>query len=394
MAEPEMRLLAAAISLETFTVPELSAAARSNPSTAKSWLRKYDHLFSKEETISVGRGRPRKILELLPEGRLLLERRLHEMQGHLVVASPQVDNGALLRGVTRQFELWKKAHSRGLPEADTLLAGLRVAVRDAWQLLTRLDAVGESVSRTVIDALAIIETEAGIVIPDPDFSMPQLARWLVARATRVVLQDGTEYFSERVTHRRLEARLHPERATAALLAAAVWSDEGMADSLLSEADWQRSLQIAELVPIDVRLERATVVLGDIDDPFCEDNGQAQAVVRGLTACELHGRTDKLRDWLGAAKGRNGWRDALAPVVVHGLTLCDDTFIGAATEPFRSVIESGVLEYEGVIGALRGEAFEKAQLVGCLSTVQMSASDFSDMADPFGSQMILSHPTVR
>lgn len=359
MVEPELRLLAAAAALEQFTVAELSDAADCNLHTTKSWLRRMAHLLVTEAKKPTGRGRPRHMLTLRPEGMRALRERMAELQLHLTQQAPALDHGTLIDEVNRQFDLWKSTHAYLPAAAEGALIALQVSLHSTWRTIARLDALGECVSNRVIWTMAEIEAEAGIVMPALDIGWTERARWMAERLARIIAQDATHLFAERVSVARLETRPGADKATCAALAAPVWSDEGHADGELGETDWQRCLRIAELIPLERRLERVELVLIEIDGLGSQYDGDAQAIVRGLTACDKMGSTARYRDWLGAAKGRPGWRDALAPMIVHGLSECDATRLSVMAAPFRPVLEVGMASYEGVVGRLRHTALRRA-----------------------------------
>lgn len=388
MAEPELRLVAAAAALEQFTVAELSDAADSNLHTTKSWLRRMAHLLVAEAKTPTGRGRPRHVLTLRPEGMRALRERLAELQLHLAQQAPALDRGTLIDDVNQQFDLWKATNAYLPTAAEGLHAGLQASLHSTWRTMARLDTLGERVSNTVIWTMAEIEAEAGIVMPALDIGWTARARWMAQRLARIIAQDATHLFAERVSVARIETRPSADKATCAVLAAPVWSDEGYADSEVDETDWRRCLRIAELIPLERRLQRAELVLIEIDGLGSQYDGDAQAIVRGLTACDKMGSMARYRDWLGAAKGRPGWRDALAPMIVHGLSECDATRLSVMAAPFRPVLETGMASYDGVVGRLRHDALNRAaQHVQMVPPAEKPDVDI----DLFGSQAAAALP---
>lgn len=383
MPQPELRLLAAAVALEEFSIAELAVAAKCNAHTARSWVTRVRHLLHAHPTPKEGRGRPNMLFNLTQIGKQEMGSRLSELQRDIAGLAASRPRREMLYEVTSQFEIWNTIRETG--DDNGALQTLKILLRGSWQRLARLEALGESVADDALRQLAEMEAEAGIVMPDVDLSLPELAKWTVARLQRICDQDASQAFAARSTWLRLETRPFADKATAAVLAAAVWADEGWATADIPEQTWHMGLRIAELIPLESRLQRVHTVLGEADIGYCKNDGEAQAVVRGLTACKGAPGQGMLRDWLSAARARRGWRDALAPMVVHGLLQADGVRLIEAIAPFRPALENGLNQYVPHSGRLRNDAIRRSKMMLSTPLLSFKEQSLRQLATSFGSR---------
>jgi hypothetical protein len=267
----------------------------------------------------------------------------------------------LLDEIEEHLQLWQ-AVTAGLPATHAARGeweALRMRLLDCWRYFARLDLAGGAVAPHQLRHLAELEAAANIVVPDATLSLLELAQWMVERLARIRANDGSPSFAARVMHARIETRPGIELATAAVLVAPVICDEGYATEQLGEQEWRDAITIAEQIPIVDRLSRVERVLSGADGGSCEDDGDAQAILRGLTACHGAGAELSLRDWLAGVIRRSEWRDALAPIVIHGLLQADSTLLEMCA-PYRDRLSPGLLSYTGNSGLLRSEAFQMSR----------------------------------
>lgn len=383
MAHDEFRLLAAAVVLERFTAVELTAAAQTNPNTTRSWLARNRTLLKEVQSAltpdshselrrqfgTPSRGRPPVQLAVTSEGLSQMRRQLDELHRATGKAAAGTEQRRLLDTVESSFRRWTTLRDRNQEEAAAHLTALRVALRLAWQELTRLDAHGESVASSHLHQLAEIEHAAGLVVPPATTDLQQIALWLGGRLDRLILQEASESFATRVMWIRSEARGTAEsrKVTVAALAACVWADEGLATSEVGIDALTRCRAVAEQVPVHIRLEAVSWAIRDDGAGVYYDDGQVQAMVRGITAC-TDARLAPVRDWLVAAPVRGDWRPALAPMIIHGLLNVDDLNLTPILRNLHGALEAAFSLYDGVIGRLRGEAFDYGKRA--LSDVQI------------------------
>jgi hypothetical protein len=392
MAQPELRLLAAAVALGQFTAAELAVAARSNPHTAASWLRRYTSLFG-GDSVQGARGRPRRRYILTSEGLAQLRGQLDALRKETEKSSAPSNVSRLLDDVGKRFDTWRTIRDEGVIGPAPEFATLRLAIRDAWETFARMDALGHDVTSEDLKSLAEREFEAGIASPPPATELRHVAQWLADRLDRIIGTEASPSFASRVMSIRTEA--HPSdapRITTAAMCAAVWADENVVP--VAHASMERCLDVARQVTVETRLRRAEWALLPSNLSPDEGDNNAQAIVRGLTACG-DTRVVAVRDWLGAAPVRLGWRAALAPIVLHGLLWIEDCVLPKALDTFGKMAEDALLNYHGPTGRRRREAFDLAkralQEQPLPEVAEGTLPDLSAIVGRFGSKMTAETP---
>jgi hypothetical protein len=388
MAYDEFRLLAAAVMLERFTADELAAAAQANPHTARSWLRRQAHLLEKTPGSARGRGAPRKVISLKPGAAETMRQQLDEVRSQTDRAALETEQRRLLASVERRLKHWQTFNASALSSADPQLTALRVAIRLAWREFARLQAAGQPVEVPHLRHLAEIEHAARVVEPPMDDGLQPIAFWLGERLTRLSKQSVEDGFALRTMWARADVRSEMDRRkiTAAALGAPVWSDEGLARNEVNVDVLLRCRGIAELVPLEARLMHVSRAIRDNGASLCGDDGEAQAVVRGVTAC-ADAKASTVRDWLAAADRRGDWRPALAPMIIHGLLNSDDLILGAVMDKLREPLVYALENRKGTEGRLRSEAFDFSRRAlghALLGTTPVSVVELPGMARRFGS----------
>lgn len=361
---PDVRLVAAAVALGEFTVEGLAAASDCKVNTARSWLTRWKPWLDGKQVAAAGRGRPALAYSLTDDGVARARGQIESLHRQVADHVGSAAESRMLDEADAHLKLWKVS-TAGLKGGESEAAGraemeaLRLHLLDCWRGLARRDVLGSAVEDRHLLHLAHIEAEAGIVVPNPGLQLVELSRWLAGRLRRIRNGDATLSFAARVMRARIETRPASALATAAALVAPVVSDEGHDTEQLVEEDWSRAIVIAEVIPISDRLTRVESALSGAEGSYCEDDGDAQAVLRGLTACRDAGSELSVRDWLAGAIQRSEWRDVLAPVVVHGLLEADGAQLDMCA-PYRDRLESGLASYAGNAGLLRSTAIRMAE----------------------------------
>lgn len=357
MAQEEYRLLGSALLLDRFTADELSKAARVNLNTCRSWLRRHDqHLQHDPEKLGVGRGRPSKRFRLTEDGAGYLRRQLDGLYATLESAASDDSQAKLVDGVEEKLRLWQAVRCDPDSEGRAEEAALRAAVALAWQDFAHLDGAGMPVDRSRMRQLADLEREAKVASP-PDASLVEIAKWVAERVGRIARRGASLDFAANTMWLRAEVRPEPDavRITAASLAAAVWSDEDIADDSVSQDDLWNSRRVAETAPMGLRIKYTWAAIdGRSGTAHRLDDPDAQAVARGLTSCRDAKSSDELHDALAGARIKTGWREALAPVVVHGLLDAPNISLPKLVGDLCDALEHSV-DRRGVQGKLRREA---------------------------------------
>jgi hypothetical protein len=357
VAQEEYRLLGSALLLDRFTSDELSKAAHVNLNTCRSWLRRHAQYMEPDgEKAAGGPGRPSKRYRLTRDGNSQLRGLLDGLYATIESASSDLSQSRLLDGVEEKFRLWQAV--RGDPDLEGRAeeAALRAAVVLAWQEFAHLDGAGVSVDRSRMRQLADLEREAKVASP-PDAGLVQTAKWVAERVGRIARRGARLDFAANTMWLRAEVRPEPEavRITAASLAAAVWSDEDIADDAVSQDDLWNSRRVAETAPMALRIKYAWAAIdGRSGTAHRLDDPDAQAVARGLTSCRDAKTSDELHDTLACARLKTGWREALAPVIIHGLLDAPNISLPRLVEDLSDALERSVCRL-GVEGKLRREA---------------------------------------
>ncbi len=382
MAEPEFRLIGAALHLGNFTAAELARAAGTGLNTTRSWIgRNGNFLVAETAPQGVERmdarpaGRPPSTWRLRPGSVSPLRQRLDG----LVPRDVEPNESSLRRtGQTRaipEAELHQAARDRAqrVGDAEGEARAERAArgwVRVAWEDYAARDAAGEMLNTEEFTRIAKLECQVGGGAV-PNVGLRELAGWAAQRLRTMIERSASANFAAQVLRARAAVRdlRTCARLSAASLGAAVWADEGLAETegVLVE-DLQACAHITASVPASVLLAELDMAIDRRPSyGFCTASEQGQAIVLGLAQRMRTPRNEAsaMRNWLCYLTRSNDWLDALAPPVAFGLGFAGSLDLPTAWAPLRPALDAAckeALTWTFTPGRLRRDALDYARTV--------------------------------
>lgn len=391
MAEEEFRLLRCALVLEQFEVRQLSEAAEVPENTVQSWVRRNRRLLLNHSLGEEGgtdgqttaaqrdRGRPRKRWYLAPGAAQEIETRLEKLFPAIartgVMDPGSTGHDRIIDRAGTAVRNWRTAR-RGDREGDMLRLTAEAALRTAWEDLAELHQVTDIVPQALVQELARVEAEMnkGDVPEEP--TLPDESVWLANRFEQMVgwleihlgVTDAghrSDRFTASVLLARANQRGRRPLLTAAALAGAVWSDEGLAERSCKADFLRRCAIFADLAPIsETLLDVKLAIERRPGRGFCADMQESQAVVLGLTDRPWCTRQIEACNWLWKLRVTNEWDAQLSPPVLRGLLAAPDVQLNHVFGVLKSSLQEAVREPLSFSrpGRLREGAYRKCRNV--------------------------------
>jgi len=233
-------------------------------------------------------------------------------------------------------ERWRSAERRARqnPRAENLESIARREktsaqnwIRHTWQRFAELDCAEVNIADEHLKNLAKLEREIGGGNLPHTKPLPDFAKWLLLRLQTMSQQGATGDFAIRVMETRAVLRSEVNHAvlTAAVLAAPIWWQEGLAaETTLDES----SIGLCERFARRHRAEEMTAaiafVLSEIGELSLPEAEQRQALVLGLVRHteerDYSFRKETVHQFLSYLRYTKCWGDELALPVVRGLVL--------------------------------------------------------------------------
>jgi hypothetical protein len=342
MAVEKYRLLATAFSLARFTTDELAQAARTNRNTAASWLRRNKSLIEPEveRTKQDHAGRRPVVWCLRPGSAPAIRATLDQLYPHVMreTNGNLRDTGDLqsLEKAEIHIERWRSAERRARqnPHAEDLESVARREktsaqnwIRHTWQRFAELDCAEIKIADEHLKNLAELEREIGGGDLPHTKALPDFAKWLLLRLQTMSQQGATGDFAIKVMEIRATLRPNVNHAmlTAAVLAAPIWWQEGLAaETTLDESSIGLCDRFARRHRAEEMTAAIALVLTEIGESSLPEPEQRQALVLGLVRHteerDNSFRKETVHQFLAYLRYMKGWGDELALPVVRGLVL--------------------------------------------------------------------------
>lgn len=380
MAHEEYRLAAAALSVESFSLPVLSRISDTNRNTASSWFRRYRKYFEVAPAADGARlrpGRPQKQWRLRRDTREEFTKVLEfEYRGFMVGNSQKP---SILDRIEQHIAASRSARAAGQSdESERMELLARGLIRVAWEDFSEHFRMTDELNHANLRGVADFEREIGLGDVASSGGLPEIAEWMANRMDDLVARGVPEAFAGAVLRARAEVRTETDRLklTAAALAAPVWADESIANA--TEGAMRRCAAVAANLSSRERVSEASRAI-DLRPTggYCSGPDEAAAIVIGLINMP-NARSLELSGWLAGLRISNDWRPELAPAVARGLAEAPGVKIGSLLEALGGTLREALeraKQSRQRIGLLRRKTLDYASmLVDMTSPLTYTASD--------------------